>query len=75
MKARIVKSSELKFGCWSLLRYTDSCEQCNKVMRCRYPESRAARIRLLLRIISNLQDHIERLMKENEGELASQGEK
>ncbi|GAG30251.1 unnamed protein product, partial [marine sediment metagenome] len=31
MKNRIINSKDLDINCWSALRYTDSCEDCDKV--------------------------------------------
>jgi len=44
-KVAIVNSSQLE-GCWSAARYTGLCATCDRVMRCKLPEARPARIKI-----------------------------
>ena len=45
MKTRIVNSKDLDINCWSALRYLDSCEDCDKVDKCKLEEGRRGRLR------------------------------
>jgi len=47
MKVAIVSSKNLGLDCWSPKRFLGSCDQCDKVMRCKLPEARAGKIKLL----------------------------
>jgi len=45
MKTRIVSSKDLDLGCWSALRFCDSCEDCDKVDTCKLEEGKRGRLR------------------------------
>ncbi len=47
MKIAIINSKDLGLDCWSPKRLLGSCDTCDKVIRCKLPEARAGRIKLL----------------------------
>jgi len=63
MLYKVIKFSDLKEGCWSPLRYCNSCFQCKKVMDCRHDESRAGRTILNEKKIIELKSKIKELKK------------
>ena len=38
MRTAIVTSAQLGVNCWSAKRFTNTCHQCDRYDRCRYPE-------------------------------------
>lgn len=44
MKVKIIKSSELREGCWSALRYLGECVQCDKCFHCKHEEAAIGRL-------------------------------
>lgn len=47
MKTAIIKASQLGLDCWSPNRFVGSCDTCSRVMRCKLPEAREGRVKLL----------------------------
>ena len=47
MKHKVISSKDLDIRCWSALRHLDSCEDCDRVQRCKLPEGRQGRINRL----------------------------
>jgi hypothetical protein len=61
MKIAIVKASQLGVDCWSALRFTGSCDQCERVEKCKLPEARIGRIKYWDRKIALVQGELQEL--------------
>jgi len=67
MKTSIVKFSDLNMAeCISPKQFCHSCEDCNKVMKCKYPEAREGRIKILDKRIRNAKIYLESLKMQRE---------
>ena len=70
MKVRILKSSELKEGCWSPLRYLDECSQCDKCFYCQHDEGAAGRLIRRQRQVEKLKEKIIEIEKRGDGKIS-----
>jgi len=60
MKTAIISSKNLTPECWSALRYTDSCEDCHRVMQCKLLEGIKGQKRVLRERIKRAEAQIKR---------------
>ena len=46
MRHKVINSKDLGIDCWSSKRFFDLCDKCDRVHRCKLPESKFGRIKI-----------------------------
>jgi len=60
MKYAIVSSKDLGLDCWSPRRFTNSCKDCDRIMKCKLPEGLKGQLTVLEHKIMKAQENIKK---------------